>query len=124
MTYRFGEFDLDEQRCDCAGLDQSLGSGLWSVASLGSNQAGAVQSRPILTGVNILCELVGTLMSSWVPVTIPFEWPAAGESLEEFLENFPSVKRKQAIAALEYAPEALIASAFPAPIKGKARFQD
>ena len=34
MTYRFGEFDLDEQRCDCAGLDQSSCSSLWSSISI------------------------------------------------------------------------------------------
>jgi uncharacterized protein (DUF433 family) len=47
-----------------------------------------------------------------VPVTILFEYLEAGEPLAEFLDNFPSVKRRQALAALEFAREALIASAY------------
>jgi len=35
----------------------------------------------------------------------------AGDSLSEFLEDFPSVTRDQAVAALEYAKEALVAHA-------------
>ena len=35
----------------------------------------------------------------------------AGDSLDEFLDAFPSVSREQAIAALELAREALLASA-------------
>jgi uncharacterized protein (DUF433 family) len=46
-----------------------------------------------------------------VPVESLFQWLEAGDSLEWWLENFPSVKRSQAIAALEFAREALIASA-------------
>jgi len=46
-----------------------------------------------------------------VPATILFEYLEAGQPLEEFLENFPSVKRSQAIAALEFGREALLASA-------------
>ena len=49
-----------------------------------------------------------------VPVTILFEYLESGEPLEEFLENFPSVKRSQAVAALEFGRDALIASAHPA----------
>jgi len=32
----------------------------------------------------------------------------AGDSLDEFLEDFPSVAREQAVAALEIAKEALL----------------
>ena len=46
-----------------------------------------------------------------VPVAFLFEYLAAGDPLDEFLENFPSVKRSQAVAALEFSREALIASA-------------
>ena len=37
----------------------------------------------------------------------------AGDSLDEFLDDFPTVKREQAIAALEQAKEALFADACP-----------
>lgn len=37
----------------------------------------------------------------------------AGDRLDEFLEDFPSVTRDQAIAALERAKEALLADAGP-----------
>ena len=35
----------------------------------------------------------------------------AGDTIDKFLESFPSVSREQAIAALELAREALISSA-------------
>jgi len=42
-----------------------------------------------------------------VPSQILFEFLAAGDSLETFLDAFPSVKREQAIAAIELAARAL-----------------
>jgi uncharacterized protein (DUF433 family) len=41
-----------------------------------------------------------------VPVRILFEYLKAGDSLEVFLDQFPSVRREQAIAALEGHPAA------------------
>ena len=38
----------------------------------------------------------------------------AGQPLSEFLEDFPTVSREQAVAALEQAKEALLARARPA----------
>jgi len=46
-----------------------------------------------------------------VPVKNLFEYLEAGDSLEEFLEAFPSVSRDQAVAALELAKEAVVAVA-------------
>ena len=43
-----------------------------------------------------------------VPVKNLIDYLEAGDSLEEFLEDFPSVTREQAIAALEIAKEALL----------------
>ena len=40
-----------------------------------------------------------------VPVRILFDYLEAGDSLEVFLDQFPSVRREQAIAALELARE-------------------
>lgn len=36
-----------------------------------------------------------------VPVQILFDWLAEGETLDVFLENFPSVSREQATGVLE-----------------------
>jgi uncharacterized protein (DUF433 family) len=43
-----------------------------------------------------------------VPLKNLIDYLEAGDSLEEFLEDFPSVTREQAIAALELAKEALV----------------
>jgi len=49
-----------------------------------------------------------------VPVQSLFDYLEAGDSLDVFLDSFPSVTREQAVAALEIAREALIAGAHPA----------
>ncbi len=46
-----------------------------------------------------------------VPVRSLFEYLEAGDSLEVFLDAFPSVTRNQAIAALEIASDAVNAVA-------------
>jgi uncharacterized protein (DUF433 family) len=38
-----------------------------------------------------------------VPLKNLIDYLEAGDSLEEFLDDFPSVKREQAVAALEFA---------------------
>jgi uncharacterized protein (DUF433 family) len=49
-----------------------------------------------------------------VPVKNLLDYLEAGDSLDEFLDHFPSVRREQAIAALELAKEMLTAYANPA----------
>ncbi len=46
-----------------------------------------------------------------VPVDALIDHLAAGDSLDVFLDDFPSVTREQAVAALEIAREALLAPA-------------
>lgn len=46
-----------------------------------------------------------------VPVQSLFDYLEGGETLDEFLHQFPSVKREQALAALELARESLLAGA-------------
>jgi uncharacterized protein (DUF433 family) len=46
-----------------------------------------------------------------VPVQSQFDNLEGGDSLNEFLRQFPSVRREQAIAALELARESVVASA-------------
>jgi uncharacterized protein (DUF433 family) len=46
-----------------------------------------------------------------VPVRSLFDYLEGGETLDEFLRQFPSVKREQAIAALDLARDTLLAGA-------------
>ena len=49
-----------------------------------------------------------------VPAQSLFDYLEAGDTLDEFLHQFPSVEREQAVAALELARDALVTSARPA----------
>jgi uncharacterized protein (DUF433 family) len=49
-----------------------------------------------------------------VPVKNLLDYLAAGDSIETFLDHFPSVSREQVVAALEVAMELLTARARPA----------
>jgi uncharacterized protein (DUF433 family) len=49
-----------------------------------------------------------------VPLATLLDYLEAGQPLSEFLEDFPTVTREQAVTALEQAKEALIARARPA----------
>jgi uncharacterized protein (DUF433 family) len=51
---------------------------------------------------------------SRVPVKILFDHLEAGDSLEVFLDDFPSVSRELAVAVLEQAHTALMTDAHPA----------
>ena len=70
-----------------------------------TSKASMIHSDPeILGGTPVF---VGTR----VPVQSLFNYLEGGETLEEFLRQFPSVKREQAIAALDMARDALLAGA-------------
>ena len=47
-----------------------------------------------------------------VPIKNLIDYLEVGESLDEFLEDFPSVNREQAVQALELAKEVLLAHAY------------
>lgn len=49
-----------------------------------------------------------------VPVQSLFDYLEAGDTLDEFLRQFPSVTREQAVAALALARDTLLTSARPA----------
>ena len=49
-----------------------------------------------------------------VPVKNLLEYLAAGDSLERFIDHFPSVTREQAVAALEISTDLLTSRAIPA----------
>jgi uncharacterized protein (DUF433 family) len=70
-----------------------------------TSKASIIHSDPeILGGTPVF---VGTR----VPVQSLFDYLEGGETLEEFLRQFPSVKREQAIAALDMARDSLLAGA-------------
>ena len=48
-----------------------------------------------------------------VPVQSLFDYLEGGETLDEFLRQFPAVKREQAVAALAMARASLLAGARP-----------
>ena len=49
-----------------------------------------------------------------VPIRSLFDYLEGGDTLDEFLRQFPSVGREQAIAALDLARQSLLADARPA----------
>ena len=53
-------------------------------------------------------------MGTRVPMKTLLDYLEAGDSLNEFLDHFPSVRREQAISVLELAKEMLTAYANPA----------
>jgi uncharacterized protein (DUF433 family) len=70
-----------------------------------TNPSSIVHSDPEIMGGTPV--FVGTR----VPAESLFDYLEAGDSLEEFLEAFPTVSREQAVAALEIAREAVTAVA-------------
>ena len=53
-----------------------------------------------------------------VPIKTLIDYLEAGDCLEDFLEDFPTVTREQVIAALELAKEALLQDAGAACLNG------
>ncbi|HMP06248.1 MAG TPA: DUF433 domain-containing protein [Lacipirellulaceae bacterium] len=49
-----------------------------------------------------------------VPAAALLDYLEGGDTLEDFLQDFPTVTRQQAVAALELARQALLAQANPA----------
>lgn len=68
----------------------------------------AVHSDPDICGGTPV--FVGTR----VPVRTLIDYLEAGDSLHDFLEDFPSVTREQAVATLELAKQMLVSHASPA----------
>lgn len=67
--------------------------------------------------VHIDPEILGgtpVFVGTRVPVQSLFDHLAGGETLDEFLRQFPSVRREQAMAALEIARDELLTRARPA----------
>jgi uncharacterized protein (DUF433 family) len=78
--------------------------GRWLMAS---NSAVVHCDPDILSGIPVF---VGTR----VPARTLLDYLEAGDSLDDFLDDFPTVTREQAVAALELAKQALMAHAHTA----------
>ena len=88
-------------------------SGLRPGGKLNARQEPAKKSPRVISDPEILG---GTpvFIGTRVPVRILFEHLEAGDSLEVFLEDFPSVSRELAIQVLKDAKMALVLDAHPA----------
>lgn len=74
---------------------------------MGTNPEMIDRSPDVLGGVPVFA---GTR----VPVRTLIDYLEAGDSLNEFLADFPTVTREQAVAVLEQARDALLVDAHPA----------
>ena len=74
---------------------------------MGTNPEVIERSPDILGGIPVFA---GTR----VPVRTLIDCLEAGDSLNEFLTDFPTVTREQAVAVLEQARDALLVDAHPA----------
>ncbi len=63
---------------------------------------GIIKNREILGGTPVF-------RGTRVPVKMLFDYLEGGETLEDFLEGFPTVSRESAVAALEEAKQLLLA---------------
>ncbi len=70
--------------------------------------------HPLSTAILEILGGTPVFVGTRVPVRTLLEYLEAGESLGEFLVDFPSVTREQAIAALELAKQILAPHANPA----------
>ena len=60
-------------------------------------------TRPIINRDPEILSGTPVFMGTRVPVTALFDYLKAGDDLDEFLDDFPSVQREQALALLELA---------------------
>ena len=82
-----------------------IGYTKWRDPAMNPDQPATVHSDPRIMGGTPV--FVGTR----VPFQTLLDYLEAGQPLSDFLDDFPTVAREQAIAALEQAKEALLARA-------------
>ena len=70
--------------------------------------------KPIVTQSEHLAWGAAVFAGTRVPVDTLFEYLEAGDSLDEFLRQFPTVNRRQALAVLERARRRAREEAVPA----------
>ena len=71
-------------------------------------------SKPVVHSDPDVMDGAPVFVGTRVPFQTLLDYLEAGDPLGEFLEDFPSVTREQAIAALEQAKDALLARAHTA----------
>ncbi len=71
-------------------------------------------NKPLVTRSDDLAWGASVFSGSRVPVDILFEYLEAGETLDEFLKQFPTVTRRQALGVLETARKRAGEEAVPA----------
>lgn len=69
------------------------------------------QPRPVVVTDPDILGGMPVFAGTRVPVRSLFDYLEAGDTLDEFLNQFPSVTREQAIAALDRARDILLADA-------------
>lgn len=72
-----------------------------------------VQTEPVVHSDPDVLGGTPVFVGTRVPVRNLFDYLAAGEAVEEFLDGFPTVTRDQVAAALRTAGELLVAHANP-----------
>jgi uncharacterized protein (DUF433 family) len=72
-----------------------------------------ITTRPVVHSDPEILGGTPVFVGTRVPLRNLIDYLEGGHSLDEFLDDFPSVSRDQAIAALEAAHEVLTASARP-----------
>jgi uncharacterized protein (DUF433 family) len=72
------------------------------------------QTEPVIHSDPEIMGGTPVFVGTRVPLATLHDYLEAGQPLSEFLEDFPTVTREQAVAALEQAKEALLARARPA----------
>jgi uncharacterized protein (DUF433 family) len=74
----------------------------------GSSVAVEERSLPVVHSDPEIMGGTPVFVGTRVPVDAMFDYLVAGDSLNRFLRHFPTVDRRQAVAALELAREALL----------------
>lgn len=67
--------------------------------------------QPIISRSPDIMGGAAVFYGTWVPVQTLLDYLEAGESIDDFLEGFPSVTREHVIAFLEEAKDRLIEAA-------------
>lgn len=74
----------------------------------------AIDGKPVVHSDPDIMSGTTVFVGTRVPFQTLIDYLEAGQPLSEFLEDFPTVSKEQAVAALEQAKEALLARARPA----------
>ncbi len=72
-----------------------------------------IASAPVIHSDPSILGGTAVFVGTRVPVATLFDYLAAGDALNEFLEDFPTVTREQALVALRLAEQMLMSHANP-----------